>query len=86
MGFPVEPLRVTCNLCGVWGETYDSQHPDLAVQCDCCPVKHDHAGLGCRTVTIQATAYLTFLSAEDLLDAIGEFRQDDPETILASRV
>jgi hypothetical protein len=54
-----ESLRVTCNSCGTSGETCDYAHPDRAVQCGCCPESHDHAGLGCRPVTILATAFLT---------------------------
>ncbi len=68
-GFAPEPLRVACNGCGAEGWTFDYQHPDLAVECSCCPVAHDHAGLGCRTVTIWGSAYLRVLDPADLLEA-----------------
>jgi hypothetical protein len=71
MRFTPEPLKVICNTCGKWGETYDGAHPDLAVDCDCCPIAHDHMGLGCRTVTIQAKAYLTIFDINDLMEAAG---------------
>lgn len=54
----MDPLTVVCNSCGQWTETRDHLNPDLAVTCDCCPLDHDHAGLGCRPVTIYATAQL----------------------------
>lgn len=54
-----EPLKVTCNSCGKSAETLDYASPDRALSCGCCPVSHDHAGLGCRPVTITATAVLT---------------------------
>jgi len=50
------PLLVTCNSCGASAETRDGSNPDAAVECDCCPEAHDHAGLGCRPVTITAFA------------------------------
>lgn len=71
-GFPPDPLRVICDTCGAEGFTFDYQHPDRAVDCGCCPLPHDHAGLSCRTVTICATARLAAFSAGDLLDAAGE--------------
>jgi len=40
------------------------------VECGCCPVTHDHAGLGCRPVTITATARLTILDPADLLEIL----------------
>jgi hypothetical protein len=67
-GFTPEPLRVTCKACGVTAETWDYQHPDLAVVCGCCPVGHDHTGLGCRPVTIVATAHLTMFDLTELMD------------------
>ena len=67
-GFAPEPLRVTCDGCGAEAWTFDYQHPDRAVECGCCPVAHDHAGLGCRPVTIFATACLRLFDAAELLD------------------
>lgn len=52
------PLAVTCDTCGTRGYTFDGGNPDAAVECRCCPQSHDHAGLGCRTVTITVTAGL----------------------------
>ena len=71
-GFAPEPLRVTCNTCGAEGWTFDYQHPDLAVECGCCPVPHDHAGLGCRTVTIYGTAHLRVVDLAELLDGADD--------------
>jgi hypothetical protein len=71
-GFTPEPLRVTCNSCGTTAETWDFQHPDLAVTCSCCPVAHDHTGLGCRPVTIFATAHLTLLDIGELMEMAAE--------------
>jgi hypothetical protein len=68
-GFAPEPLRVVCDACGAEGWTFDYQHPDLAVECGCCPVAHDHAGIGCRPVTIFGTAHLRLFDAADLMDA-----------------
>ena len=68
-GFAPEPLRVSCLGCGTEGWTFDYQHPDRAVECGCCPEPHDHAGLGCRPVTIFATAYLRLFDAAELLDS-----------------
>lgn len=76
MKFAPEPLTVVCNSCGASGDTWDYQHPDLAVECGCCPENHDHAGLGCRTVTIYAHARLVFLSAADLLEMAAETEWD----------
>jgi hypothetical protein len=70
------PLTVTCDTCGASAETWDGEHPDRAVECGCCPLAHDHAGLGCRTVTITATARLTLLDAGDLLEAVAEAAWD----------
>ena len=69
-GFAPEPLRVACDSCGAEGWTFDYQRPDLAVVCGCCPVAHDHTGLGCRPVRITATAHLTILDPADLLDML----------------
>lgn len=74
-GFVPDPIRVACNSCGASAETWDGQHPDSALDCGCCPIPHDHAGLGCRPVTITATARLTVLDVSDLLDAM-----DPPST------
>jgi hypothetical protein len=52
-------LTVTCNSCGTSAPVTDGMHPDQAVACACCPQDHDHAGLGCRPVTITATAFLS---------------------------
>jgi hypothetical protein len=68
-GFTPEPLRVTCNSCGASAETWNGTDPDSALECGCCPLPHSHAVLGCRTVTITATARLTMFDAGDLLDA-----------------
>jgi DNA-binding IclR family transcriptional regulator len=68
-GITPEPLRVACDTCGAEGFTFDYQHPDAAVECGCCPVRHDHAGLGCRTVTIYGTAHLRVFEVADLMDA-----------------
>ena len=71
-GFAPEPLRVVCNACGTEGYTFDYQHPDLAVECACCPVVHDHAGIGCRPVTIFGTARLRLFDVADLLEMAGD--------------
>jgi len=41
-GFDLEPLRVSCLGCGAEAWTFDYQHPGRAVECGCCPVRHDH--------------------------------------------
>ena len=69
--FDPKPLVVTCNSCQATAETWDYQHPDLAVACSCCPVAHDHAGLGCRPVTITASAHLTLFDIAELMDMAG---------------
>lgn len=69
---PPEPLRVVCDACGTEGFTFDYEHPDQAVECSCCPVPHDHAGLGCRTVTIFGAACLRVIDPADLLEAAAE--------------
>ena len=70
--FDPKPLVVRCNQCGMTAETWDFQHPDLAVECGCCPVAHDHTGLGCRPVTITATAHLTLFDIRELMDMATE--------------
>lgn len=69
--FEPKPLIVECNSCGTTAETWDYQHPDLAVTCSCCPVDHDHTGLGCRPVTITATAHLTMFDIAELMEMAG---------------
>lgn len=69
---PPEPLRVICNGCGAEGSTYDYQYPDLAVECSCCPLAHDHTGIGCRPVTITATAHLTLFDITELMEMAAE--------------
>lgn len=78
MNFDPEPLTVVCNSCGKSADTWDYQHPDAAVECGCCPVAHDHAGLGCRTVTIYAHAHLTLFQMTELLEA-EESRDEQPK-------
>ena len=53
------PITVTCNNCGASAQTFNGSDPDGGLECPCCPEDHSHAGLGCRPVTISATAYLT---------------------------
>ena len=54
-----EPLTVACDTCGASAQTFNGSDPDGGLECPCCPEDHSHAGLGCRPVTISATAYLT---------------------------
>ena len=68
-GFAPEPLHVVCDSCGTEGFTFDYQRPDLAVECSCCPLPHDHAGIGCRPVTIWGTARLRLFEVTELMDA-----------------
>ena len=68
-GFAPEPLRVVCDSCGTEGWTFDYQRPDVAVECSCCPLPHDHAGIGCRPVTIWGTARLRLFEVTELMDA-----------------
>ena len=68
MEFPLDPLKVECKTCLASAETYDYQHPDWAVKCACCPIEHDHTGLGCRSVTIYATAHLTLFDINELME------------------
>jgi len=68
MHHALEPLRVVCNSCGTAAETYDYQHPDLCVECDCCLIAHDHTGIGCRPVTIYVTAHLTLFDINELME------------------
>lgn len=59
-GIPPGHLQVTCDSCGTTAHTANGADPDSAVDCDCCPEDHSHAGPGCpRTVTITATAHLS---------------------------
>ena len=74
--FDPKPLIVTCNSCGKTAETWDYQHPDLAVECSCCPVAHDHTGIGCRPVTITATAHLTLFDITELMEMAAEREWD----------
>ena len=69
--FDPKPLIVECKSCGATAETWDYQHPDLCVVCDCCPLPHDHTGLGCRPVTITATAHLSLFDIADLMEMAG---------------
>ena len=69
--FDPKPLVVSCLSCGKTAETWNFQQPDLAVECDCCPVDHDHAGLGCRPVRITATAHLTLFEVAELMEMAG---------------
>jgi hypothetical protein len=78
-GFTPDPLRVACNSCGTTAETWDFQHPDLAVTCGCCPIEHDHTGLGCRPVTITATAHLTLFELTELMEMAAE-REKPPQS------
>jgi hypothetical protein len=71
-----KPLTIQCDTCGKSAETWDFQHPDLAVECGCCPVPHDHAGLGCRTVTITAYAQLTLFEIAELMEMAAEKEWD----------
>jgi len=53
-------LHVRCDACGKWAHTPNGLDPDSAVDCDCCPEDHSHAGPDCsRTVTITAYADLS---------------------------
>ena len=70
--FDPKPLVVSCKQCGATAETWDFQHPDLAVECGCCPEPHDHTGLGCRPVTITATAHLTLFDIRELMEIAAE--------------
>jgi len=70
--FEPKPLVVTCQSCGKTAETWDYQHPDLAVECSCCPLPHDHTGIGCRPVTIYATAHLTVFDIAELMEMAAE--------------
>lgn len=48
----MNPVTVSCDSCGTSAQTTDYANPDRAVACECCSEDHDHAGLGCRPVTI----------------------------------
>ena len=75
MKYNLEPLRVECNSCGTSAETYDYQHPDLCVECTCCPILHDHTGIGCRPVTIYAFAHLTLFDINELMEMAAEHQE-----------
>lgn len=77
MRFIPDPLTVICDSCGKTAETFNSLDPDSALDCDCCPVRHNHAGLGCRTITVRAKAHLTIFSINDIMEALGT--EDLPE-------
>lgn len=81
-----EPLRVVCKSCNAEGQTYDFRHPDLAVRCGCCPVEHDHAGLGCRPVTIYAIARLSLFDVSELLEMAAGKQSGDLEIPQAQEV
>lgn len=76
MQFNPEPLTVACKSCGTSAETWDYQHPDLAVECGCCPESHDHSGLGCRPVIITAKAHLVLFDIHELMDIAGVARPE----------
>jgi|SwirhisoilCB3_FD_contig_21_39392834_length_516_multi_3_in_0_out_0_2 hypothetical protein len=76
----LKPLTVTCNSCGKSAQTWDYAHPDLAVECQCCAVAHDHAGLGCRPVVIYANAHLTLFEITELLEMAAEKQWDQQFT------
>lgn len=78
MQYNLEPLRVECNSCGTFAETYNYSAPDLCVVCDCCPVEHDHTGLGCRSVTIWASAHLTLFDINELMEMAAEMDSLSP--------
>lgn len=80
--FEPKPLVVVCNSCSKTAETWDYQHPDLAVECGCCPVAHDHTGIGCRPVTIYATAHLTMFDIGELMEmAAGRGTLPEPQPL-----
>lgn len=76
MRFNPAPLRVECIQCKKSAETWDYQHPDLCLECDCCPVAHDHTGLGCRSVTIYASAILSLFDINELMEMAAEHEWD----------
>jgi hypothetical protein len=48
-------LMLQCNKCNafVFGAgNVNGGPPDSQLTCGCCPEDHDHAGLGCRPITI----------------------------------
>jgi hypothetical protein len=77
------PLTVECDQCHESAETWDFQHPDRALECGCCVIAHDHAGLGCRTVTITASAYLSIFSPEELFALADETEVPVTEEVLS---
>ncbi len=88
MRFDPVPLRVVCNSCGTEAETWDYQHPDLAVTCSCCPEPHDHTGIGCRPVTIYASAFPSLFDINELMEMAAERESDrqseEPSDVPAS--
>ena len=85
MRFDPEPLKVVCDSCGETAQTWDYQHPDACVVCDCCPVAHDHAGLGCRPVTIYASANLTLFDINELMEMVDQENPAEEATSMPSR-
>ncbi len=76
----IASLTVTCDSCGKTAETWDFQNPDRGLECNCCRILHDHAGRGCRTITITGNAYLTLFDIGELLEGgstHGDVRSDD---------
>jgi len=65
------PLAVTCDSCGKTAETWDFQNPDKGLECGCCAILHDHAGIGCRPVTITGHAHLVLFDIDYLMDVAG---------------
>jgi len=84
MHFEPKPLLVACSSCGKSAETWDFQHPDLAIICECCPVDHDHTGIGCRPVTITGHAHITLFDIEDLLEMADSSLLEEAEAIPTS--
>jgi hypothetical protein len=82
MSFIPVPLRVTCHTCGKWVTTFNGIDPDSALECECCPIKHAHAGKGCRTVDIRGTARLSMFDINDLMNALPEVPTELPEGIV----
>ena len=58
-------FEIKCDTCGNKTMTrtgLDDPHSQL--QCSCCPIDHNHAGLGCRTITITALGPIVMAPAE----------------------